>query len=238
MEFSAFRKIPRLFSEIIVTEKIDGTNGAVVIEKHYFGSAIDPFVFSVVFGEEEGQDGLPVFEYHIGAQSRSRLLTLENDNFGFAEWVKTNAAELVQLLGEGRHFGEFFGAKIQRKYGAKEPQFALFNVERFADINLSLIPTLRTVPVLYRGLFSEEKILDCLEELRLKGSKISPGFMSPEGICIFFKQSNLIFKIPFDSNPKGISAAERAKEKKSQLTQRELRERFEIDGMTINYLMG
>lgn len=60
IEFKEFPKIARLNREVIVTEKIDGTNAAVVI----------------------GEDGAT-----IGAQSRSKLITVDDDNFGFARWV-------------------------------------------------------------------------------------------------------------------------------------------------------
>ena len=102
--FVEFPKMPRLSREIIVTEKIDGTNAQVYI----------------------GDDGT------ILAGSRTRWITPENDNFGFAAWVRDNTDELLKL-GPGSHFGEWWGAGIQRRYGLNEKRFSLFNVARWGE---------------------------------------------------------------------------------------------------------
>lgn len=103
-EFVEFPKMARLSREIIITEKIDGTNGCVYV----------------------GEDGT------IKAGSRTRWITPADDNFGFALWVEQNAAALREL-GPGRHFGEWWGVGIQRGYGLHERRFSLFNVSRWAD---------------------------------------------------------------------------------------------------------
>jgi len=41
----------------------------------------------------------------ISAGSGNKMLTLEEDNFGFARWVSDNAKELFKL-GPGRHYYE------------------------------------------------------------------------------------------------------------------------------------
>ena len=135
-EFVAFPKIARLNRDIVVTEKIDGTNAAVVVGE----DAINPVVF---------------------AQSRSRMLTpgKATDNFGFAAWVEQHR-EALALLGPGHHYGEWYGQGIQRTYGLKERRFALFSVMRwvvdetqaavFKDVQ-SRVPGLETVPLMYRG---------------------------------------------------------------------------------------
>jgi hypothetical protein len=68
------------------------------------------------------------------AGSRSQYITPERDNHGFARWVQDDADELW-ALGEGRHFGEWWGSGIQRGYGLQkgEKRFSLFNVARWAD---------------------------------------------------------------------------------------------------------
>jgi len=63
MTFEAFPKIPRLNREIVITEKIDGTNAAVVITPQTPESHGDPDIVAVV-------DGMDIY-----AQSRSRLIT-------------------------------------------------------------------------------------------------------------------------------------------------------------------
>jgi hypothetical protein len=102
-EFIEFPKMARFAREIIVTEKIDGTNAQVWIS-------------------DDGTD--------IRAGSRNRWLTYSEDNFGFAKWVMDHRDELL-TLGPGRHFGEWWGSGIQRRYGLDEKRFSLFNVSRW-----------------------------------------------------------------------------------------------------------
>src|SRR5271154_6281092 len=102
-EFVPFQKIGRLSREIIVTEKIDGTNALIEIT----------------------EDG----DFRIG--SRTRWLTGTEDNHGFARWALDHRDELIGGLGAGRHFGEWWGSGIQRGYGLKEKRFSLFNVHRW-----------------------------------------------------------------------------------------------------------
>ena len=102
MDFKEFPKMPRLSREIIVTEKIDGTNAQVAVAE------LDGY--SSPGAVWEG-DGLAIY-----AGSRTRWITPEADNFGFAAWVRDNAEELA-TLGPGNHFGEWWGRGIQRGYG-------------------------------------------------------------------------------------------------------------------------
>lgn len=101
-EFRGWPKIPRWQNETyVITEKIDGTNGCIVITE---------------YGD-------------IFAQSRSKILdeTKYGDNYGFCKWVMGNRDDLLQL-GVGYHFGEWWGQSIQRNYGLTERRFSLFNV--------------------------------------------------------------------------------------------------------------
>jgi len=105
--FRPFPSIARLNRDCIITEKIDGTNGCVVIT-----------------------------ESAVYAQSRERLLIQDTDPFGFALWVEQNKDALRSALGPGYHFGEWWGHKIQRSYGLTERRFSLFNVARWKDAAL------------------------------------------------------------------------------------------------------
>lgn len=194
MEFVEFPKMARLSREIIVSEKIDGTNACV-------GIAAD------------GQ---------IYAGSRSRWITPADDNFGFAAWVQAHRDELL-TLGPGRHFGEWWGAGIQRRYGLTEKRWSLFNVARWAlhgtepkqiatadprviktqDV---LPPCCGLVPVLYRGAFDTTAIECVLSELRRDGSAAAPGFTRPEGIVVFHVAGNVGFKktLEGDEVPKSL----------------------------------
>lgn len=162
-EFLEFPKMARLSREIIVTEKIDGTNAQIYI----------------------GDDG----SLRVG--SRTRWITPKEDNFGFAAWAYDHKDELVKL-GHGRHFGEWWGCGIQRKYGLVDKHFSLFNVDRWSDGGLPLCCSL--VPVLYRGSFSTEAIDKCLDDLRENGSYAAPGFMNPEGVVAFHLAGRVGFK--------------------------------------------
>ncbi|MCA0351917.1 MAG: RNA ligase family protein [Chloroflexi bacterium] len=163
-EFVAFPKIARLSRQVIVTEKIDGTNACIAID-------------------EQGQ---------IRAGSRSQWLTVENDNYGFAAWVAVNHNVLLEL-GVGTHHGEWFGHRIgKRQYGLNERRFALFNTSRWNAENRPAC--CEVVPVLYDGVFDTAKIDACLEDLRLNGSRMVAGFMQPEGVIIYHTAANIFFK--------------------------------------------
>ena len=137
-EFEPWPKIPRLASPFIITEKIDGTNSAVLIvpltEVDHWEIAdgaiqlFNPEAGIAVGMVDQGGEWFVVF-----AQSRKRFITPISDNFGFAAWVRDNAEALVSILGPGRHFGEWWGNGIQRGYGLPkgERRFSLFNVTRY-----------------------------------------------------------------------------------------------------------
>jgi len=178
MEFLEFPKIARLSRECVITEKIDGTNAQVYIT-------------------EDGQ-------IHFG--SRTRWITPEDDNYGFARWGMEHRGELLQL-GEGRHFGEWWGQGIQRKYGMTEKRFSLFNVFRWDGEDRPACCSV--VPTLYRGDFINDAVTAALEDLRVNGSKASPGFMKPEGIVVYHTAGRMYFKktIEKDSEPKSRQIA-------------------------------
>jgi hypothetical protein len=195
MEFQEFPKMARYSREVIVTEKIDGTNAAVVIEEAHCGEYPESAIAMVG-------------EYNVYAQSRTRFITPEDDNFGFARWVVDHAQELANGLGVGRHFGEWFGAGIQRNYGLTEKRFALFNVSRWNDSTIRPA-CCDVVPTLWRGNFSDFDVDFAMRELQSMGSYAVPGFMKPEGIVIFHTAGNFGLKktIEKDEMPKSLAKA-------------------------------
>lgn len=164
LEFREFQKIPRLFREVVVTEKIDGTNACVVV----------------------AEDGC------VSAQSRSRIITPKDDNYGFAKWVLEHEAELAQL-GAGYHYGEWWGHGVNRGYALTEKRFSLFNVSRWTE---SRPACCHVVPVIVRGQAKDSFaiVAKAMEELRANGSFAAPGFMKPEGVIAFHTAGNLLFK--------------------------------------------
>ncbi len=203
-DYPSFPKIPRLFRDIVVTEKIDGTRGLISIQPVY-----DEWAVSV---------GTPYFDlggliHTVRAGSRNRWITPEDDNFGFAKWVKENAEKLAEL-GPGLHYGEWWGAGIQRRYGltGNDKRFSLFNTGRWRDdgreTNIPDVPGLSVVPVLYSGMNHEGAIDDCLDDLNLEGSEAAPGFMKPEGVVVYHTAARTYSKVTIDNDsvPKGQAA--------------------------------
>lgn len=194
--FQDFGKIPRLFRECVITEKIDGTNGQVHIEEIAVAEA-DPELQKVPWIV------LPQSGLVIAAGSRSRYLSYSDDNFGFYKWVEQNADELIKL-GPGRHYGEWWGQGIQRRYGINEKRFSLFNVERWKNEE-DRPKCCHVVPVLYRGPFQTFAVRAELDMLQRDGSRAAPGFMKPEGIMVYHTAARQLFKatIENDDEPKG-----------------------------------
>jgi len=169
LEFEAFPKIPRLYRQCVITEKLDGTNACILID-------------------DDGE---------IKAASRSRLITPQADNYGFAKWVEEHKTEL-SLLGPGRHFGEWWGLGIQRTYGLPAKRFSLFNSDRW---NQETKPDCcYVVPVLYAGLFSTDAVKQSLEVLREEGSQAAPGFMKAEGLVVYHVAAAQYFKTTLDKD--------------------------------------
>jgi hypothetical protein len=174
IDFQGFSKISRLSRNCIVTEKIDGTNCQIYIDKNL----------------------------NIYTGSKNRWITPADDHYGFARWVVSNKEELLKL-GPGRHFGEWWGKGIQRSYGLNEKRFSLFNTERWSD-DLVRPSCCHVVPVIKEGLFDTNMIFEALSLLEKNGSYASPGFMNPEGIVVFHTAANMMFKktIKNDDIPK------------------------------------
>jgi len=187
-QFTAFPKMARLQREVLISEKIDGTNAQVYIT----------------------DDGKMLFG------SRTRWITPGDDNFGFARWATDNKEELLKL-GPGRHFGEWWGRGIQRNYGLSERRFSLFNVARWCPHGEvpKAIPTAdprnvkmqdmlpaccHLVPILWQGLFPFCWPNHILARLSNGGSHAAPGFARPEGIVLFHVAGNVGFKMTLDND--------------------------------------
>ena len=175
-EFKEFKKIPRLSRDIVITEKIDGTNGLIYIDE----------------------------ANNIYAGSRNRWLDEHTDNHNFWHWVMENKEELLKL-GKGYHYGEWWGKGIQRGYNLQEKRFSLFNVGRWVKDRTQTLKEKQeycpeccyVVPILYEGqIYLQDYYTpdEFINYLKLDGSKASPNFMKPEGIIIYHKAGNCYFK--------------------------------------------
>lgn len=172
IEFQPWPSIARINRDCVITEKIDGSNAAIVITE----------------------------EDEFATQSRKRIITPEDDNFGFARWAHERKEELIKILGPGRHFGEWWGSGIQRGYGIPkgEKRFSLFNTPRWRDTELPHELGLYMVPELFAGHFTTSNIELTKADLWNRGSVASPGFSSPEGIVVFHTASRTAYKSTFD----------------------------------------
>jgi hypothetical protein len=181
MEFEEFAKIARLKRTVVVTEKIDGTNAQIAFD-------------------DAGK---------MWCGSRNRWITPDDDNFGFARWAYANEEEL-RKLGPGRHYGEWWGAGVGRRYDQSQKIFSLFNVGRWTMPGIVLPECARLVPVLYQGDFDTAAIDAVIKRLRKEGSQAAPGFMRPEGIILYHVAARMLFKqtLEKDDVPKSVQATD------------------------------
>lgn len=167
MKFEPYPKIKRSGGlYITITEKIDGTNAQVCI-----------------------RDG----EIRFGSRKRWVTPGKQTDNYGFAAWGELNRDELLRL-GNGRHYGEWYGQGINSNYGMKGRGFALFNTDRDPE---SLPACVTTVPVLYRGPASAEVEDKTFTDLWANGSTAVPGYAWPEGIVTRHHATGVLIKRTF-----------------------------------------
>lgn len=202
MLFEPFPKIPRLAREMVITEKLDGTNASLSITA---ATAVE--LAQLAEGWDYDRMGIVAMAEDrsmvMRAGSRNRWLTLGNDNYGFARWARENAALLFRL-GEGHHFGEWWGNGIQCGYGLSEKRFSLFNVGRWFDpkdcdseitAGRQAAPDCcHVVPTLLRGPFDTRVVDASLKMLAEHGSYAAPGFMDPEGVIVWHDAARQMFK--------------------------------------------
>lgn len=174
-EFVEFPKIARWSRNVTISEKIDGTNACIFI----------------------GEDG------EFLTASRTRWITPSDDNYGFSKWAHENKDDLLSL-GTGKHFGEWWGAGIQRRYGQDKKRFSLFNTSKWNVIRPECCDV---VPVLYSGVLDEKAVNEAIEMLRINGSVAAPGYLFPEGIVIWHEAARQYFKKTLlkDEVPKSVS---------------------------------
>jgi len=217
--FEKFPSLTRFSHGWTITEKLDGTNACVLIvpEAEWPYRSADVQVRDVP-GATLAQGTLPDGQtVAVLAQSRSRLITPDSDNHGFARWVKDNAEKLVELLGAGRHFGEWVGKGINKRgYNLNQKVFALFNTHRWAGMN-ELDGRLRVVPVLAEGYMGEPgaEFERVMSQLKLNGSLFAPGFADPEGLVMRHGPSGTLFKKTFDYDEQGKWAENEARRREA-----------------------
>lgn len=176
-EHRVFHKIPRYSREIVITEKIDGTNGVIYV---------------------------PPTEDTIWVGSKNRWLSQTTDNHGFYTWAMKHRTHLLHL-GRGYHYGEWWGKGIQRGYNLHGKYFSLFNTTMWRDEDgVSICPECcLVVPILYQGDFTPGIVEQTLEKLKLTGSMAAPTYWNPEGVVVYHTASGYMFKKTFENDEKG-----------------------------------
>lgn len=169
-EFTGWGKTPRLdklSEECTITEKIDGTNGCIVVE----GGEV------------------------VAIKSRNRFIKPGDDNMGFAFWVHENREELADFLGNGEHYGEWAGPGIQQNpHNLMMKTFFLFNTRRpMATYPPTELP-IRRVPVLYEGPFSHDVVVEVMQQLYHSACVWE---YEAEGVIVQMHQSGQRFKSTF-----------------------------------------
>lgn len=194
--FESFKKIPRLGRQVVITEKLDGTNAQVCIHHD------------------------PAMPLAIGSRNRWITPGKSTDNYDFARWVLDNE-EAIRRLGPGKHFGEWWGVDIERRYGLSERRWSLFDTrwteqelrDRGLPANVHVVPTISTAPLLPAGPRvtanggQRDPVQAAIELLFARGSLAAPGFMNPEGIVVRHSASGHLYKWTFggdgdDGKPK------------------------------------
>lgn len=170
-DYEPYPKTPRLYgSACTVTEKMHGTNGVIIFD-------------------EEGNLRVGSRKRELGEWPGDGL----RDNHGFWSWCGQREAELFELLGPGRHHGEFCGPGIEKNmHGFERKTFLPFNTLRWRDeythnsqpwTELDVQP----VPELYRGEFLPEVVEQALTYLR-------DNREWSEGVCVYLRSCDQVFK--------------------------------------------
>jgi hypothetical protein len=180
--------------DVVVTEKIDGTNGLLYITEW---DGEQPADHDKLFALSPDRN----LALYVG--SRSRWLEVntagqKHDNFGFARWAEQHLTEIFDL-GVGKHYGEWWGQGIQRGYGQVNRYFSLFNP--YTPIPQGSV--IRTVPIMWQGAFINLNPMWILEDLREHGSYAAPGYAHPEGVVVYHEAATQSFKLTFDDRHKG-----------------------------------
>lgn len=196
-EFHSYPKIPRYENETFtLSEKIDGSNGVININDDG----------KIIAGSRT--------QWLIGQDSKGRNI----DNHGFRQWVADHHDDLLKL-GVGTHYGEWYGNKINRKYGLDHNRFMLFNRTRY-ESNISKQMAIQSIcpgtPSTRDELFPsccelETVLMDnvCFNALPdlvrefcksfiTNGSRHVPGFKNPEGLIVRSNLRGTLYKVIID----------------------------------------
>lgn len=173
-EWTGFPKIARLNRDCVVTEKVDGTNAAILI-----------------------QSG------RLRVYSKSEELTGSIDSYGFYAWVMERKRAILDTFEDGLLRGEFAGPGINRnRHQLTSKTFYCFAAEPRVREGVTGLPDgFNVVPVLYEGPFDTAAINREVDRLRINGSLVGG---TPEGVVVFHLAGSVGFKVTClnDNTPK------------------------------------
>lgn len=227
MEFKAFPKIEQFGKlNMFITQKIHGTNAQVYIKEVQTVGFAEDLEFEAMIHSKcnyllEVED--KAYALYVG--SRNKWITPEDDNAGFASFVYENAEAFIRCLGPGQHFGEWVGPKINSGEGLSQKVFVLFDHWKYPP-ERELPPQTTVVPVLYQGKTDLSAVESVMEDLRINGSKLAPGYMNPEGVVVTI--GGVRYKKVFKPEETGWKSARSVEKKQVEKS---------IDGVDINSLL-
>lgn len=206
LTFTDFGKMVRLNRDCTITEKIDGCTAQIMVMA--YSSDIMQALTT------RGIDSITTPTNIILVGSRNRYLSGDADHHGFFQWVNRNHMEL-ETLGPGRHFGEWWGKGIQKRYHDTQKRFSLFNTQRWHAQGQDYLPEgmewapacCDVVPILYKGPFTTQAVEKTVFNLRVRGSSVDPLCKRPEGVIVFHHALNQAFKVTLekDEQPKSMA---------------------------------
>ena len=189
--FPSIERVENVY--IVISEKIDGTNG--LIELCGIPEQMYPNECPIKFG------------------SRNRYISIEDDNYGFANFftphidkiliaikhIKEESESEIDKVCIQRIYGEWFGQGIQRTYNLKERFFMPFSTFYAEKMIEAGVPNIIKPYIFYAGKENEAPMfLETL--LKDKGSYLIPGYMHPEGLVYHYPKYNKRVKNIIEGN--------------------------------------
>jgi hypothetical protein len=179
----SFPKIQRLENlEVIVTEKLDGTNAVIYKETEEDGT------IRFKFGSRNRWLG--------GHDEKGKII----ENHGFFQFCSDNL-EYLMKLSDGYHYGEFIGPGINRGYFRDKKMLFLFDTRLEEAANNGLFgPDIRTVPVLAENI-SLIEVMMYMKDIKDENPELMSTIneqVKMEGVMLYIPRLNQRIKVIFD----------------------------------------
>jgi hypothetical protein len=108
-----------------------------------------------------------------------------------------NGLHIAEKLGEGYHYGEWYGTGIQKNpHKIDGRRFALFNSNRWRDGRQERPDGFECVPILYEDVYTNTIIEETMQALRLRSIAFS---YKAEGIVVWYHTTRRYEKFTFET---------------------------------------